>query len=96
MNAPVVYIICLKGKRHYETFWKECATNVLCHKSKTLAKSKQLVENQTNNEIKVLRVNNGGEHKSNEFTKFYQKTNIQIQFIIFDTPQQNGAVERWN
>lgn len=64
MNAPIVYIICLKGKQHYETFWKEGATNVLCHKSKTLAKSKQLVENQTNNEIKVLRVKNGGKHKS--------------------------------
>jgi transposase InsO family protein len=68
--------------------------NVLCHKSKTLTKSKQLVENQTNNEIKVLRVNNGGEHKLNEFTKFYQETNIPIQFKMFDTPQQNGVVER--
>lgn len=66
MNALVVYIGCLKGKQHYETFWKEGAINVLCHKSKNLAKSKQLVENQTKNEIKVLRVNNGGEHKSNE------------------------------
>jgi transposase InsO family protein len=67
---------------------------IFCHKFKTLAKSEQLVENQTNNEIKVLRVNNGGKHKSNEFTKFYQEINIQMQFIIFDTPQQNGVVVR--
>lgn len=32
----------------------------------------------------------------NEFTKIYQETNIQIQFIIFDTPQQNGVVDKWN
>jgi hypothetical protein len=46
---------------------------LLHHKSKAFAKFKQfkqLVENQTNYQIKVLRVDNGGEYKLKEFTQF--------------------------
>ncbi len=67
---------------------------LLHYKFKAFAKFKQfkqLVENQTNYQIKVLRVDNGGEYKLKEFTQLCQECPIQQQFTIPYTPQQNGV-----
>jgi transposase InsO family protein len=67
---------------------------LLHYKSKAFVKFKQfkqLVENQINYQIKVLRVDNGGEYKLKEFTQLCQECPIQRQFTIPYTPQQNGV-----
>jgi transposase InsO family protein len=57
---------------------------------------KDLVENQTKNKIKVLRMDNGGEFYKNEFKEFYKKCGIERQKNTPYTPQQNGVIERMN
>jgi hypothetical protein len=60
---------------------------LLHHNFKALAKFKQFVEIQINNQIKVLRTNNGCEYKLNEFTQFCEKSQMQNKFKISNTPQ---------
>ena len=55
-----------------------------------------MVENETNQKIKCLRSDNGGEFTSNEFNMFCEIHGIKIQFSVAKTPQQNGVVERKN
>jgi hypothetical protein len=57
---------------------------------------KDLVENQTEKRIKVLRIDNGGEFCGNEFEEFCKKCGIARQKNTPDTPQQNGVTERMN
>jgi len=54
------------------------------------------VENQTENKIKVLRKDNGGEFCSKEFEEFRKKCGIARQKTTPYTPQQNGVTERMN
>eukprot|EP00253_Pinus_taeda_P035381 PITA_35381 len=49
------------------------------------------VENQTENKIKFLRIDNGGEFCSKEFEEFYKKCGIAQQKTTLYTPQQNGV-----
>jgi len=44
----------------------------------------------------MLRTDNGGEYKSNEFNLFCQNHGIQRQFTTPHTPQQNGVCESKN
>ena len=57
---------------------------------------KAMVENETNEKIKCLRFENGGEFTSNEFNDFCEIHGIKRKFSAGDTPQQNGVVERKN
>jgi hypothetical protein len=57
---------------------------------------KALVENQTEKEIKVLRIDNGGEFCGNEFEEFCKKCGIARKKTTPYTPQQNGVAERMN
>ncbi|KAG9455031.1 hypothetical protein H6P81_007935 [Aristolochia fimbriata] len=59
-------------------------------------KWKAHVENQTGRKIKVLRIDNGGEYKSDPFLKVYQDCGIVRHFTVRETPQQNGVSERMN
>ena len=55
-----------------------------------------MVENETNQKIKCLRSDNGGEFTSNEFNEFCEIHGIKIKNLATKTPQQNGVVERKN
>jgi hypothetical protein len=57
---------------------------------------KDLVENQIEKIIKVLRTDNGGEFCGNEFEELCKKCGISRQKNTPYTPQQNGVAERMN
>jgi hypothetical protein len=46
--------------------------------------------------IRVLRSNQGGEYKSNEFNEYRQKEGIKRELTTSHTPQQVGVSERKN
>ena len=55
-----------------------------------------MVEKQTGKSIKILRSDQGGEYKSGDFIKYCKDHGIVQQFIVPNTPQQNGVTERKN
>lgn len=57
---------------------------------------KNMIENQTDHKIKILRTDNGGEYVSNDFDKFCKNNGIIHQLSVPHTPQQNGVAERMN
>jgi hypothetical protein len=57
---------------------------------------KDLVENQTEKKIKVLRTDNGREFCGTEFEEFCKKCGIARKKTTPYTPQQNGVAERMN
>ena len=68
----------------------------LKHKSETFDKFKEfkeLVQKHSGLSIKILRLDKGGEYKSNEFLEYCRYHGIKKQFTTSYTPQQNGVVE---
>lgn len=59
-------------------------------------KFKALVENETEQTMKILRIDRGGEFCSNNFNKFCTENGITRHYTTPYTPQQNGVVERRN
>ena len=57
---------------------------------------KKQVENETEQKIKFLRSDNGGEFTSKEFNHYCEEHGIKRQCSATRTPQQNGVVERKN
>jgi transposase InsO family protein len=57
---------------------------------------KAQVENLTGRRIKVLRLDNGGEYTSRDFSDFCIEAGIKREYIVPYNPQQNGVVERKN
>lgn len=57
---------------------------------------KELVENQTERRIRVLRSENGGEYTSGGFVDFCGGGGIKREFTVPYNLQQNGVVERKN
>ena len=57
---------------------------------------KTLVRNETEEKIKCLRSDNGGEFTSKEFDLFCETHGIKRQLFDAETPQQNGVAERRN
>lgn len=57
---------------------------------------KVFIENQTNQKIKAIRSDGGGEYTSKEMQNFCAKYGIQHQMTTAYTPEQNGVAERWN
>jgi hypothetical protein len=55
---------------------------------------KALVEKQSGFKILTLRIDNGGEYRSNEFLNYCMKNGIKREFTNFYSPQQNGVAER--
>jgi transposase InsO family protein len=53
---------------------------------------KTKIEKETGKVIKALKLDNGGEFISSQFTKYYQDSRIMRQFSQAYTPQQNGVV----
>ena len=57
---------------------------------------KALIENQTENKIKILRIDNGTEYESNEFHGFCKEAGIKRETTTPYTSEQNGVAERKN
>lgn len=53
-------------------------------------------ETLTGHKVRVLRSDNGGEYRSQEFTDFLNECKIKRQLTCSYTPQQNGVSERKN
>ena len=84
---------------HSDYFSRNTWIYFLRKKSKVFDRFKEfkaLVENQTENKIKALRIDNGGELYKKEFEDFCNKCGIARQKITPYTPQQNRVVERMN
>ena len=54
---------------------------------------KEMVENETNLKIKMLRSDNGGEFTSDELWSYCEEQGIKRKFSLARTPQQNSVVE---
>lgn len=52
--------------------------------------------NKTEEQIKALRTDNGGEYISNQFKDYLLEHGISHQLTVAYTPQQNGVAERMN
>ncbi|KAH9697272.1 glycine--tRNA ligase 1 [Citrus sinensis] len=59
-------------------------------------KYKARVELESRKKIKYLRTDNGGEYTDGEFFAFCKQEDIQRQFTVAYTPQQNRVAERMN
>ncbi|KAH9687766.1 hypothetical protein KPL70_014887 [Citrus sinensis] len=57
---------------------------------------KARVEHESGKKIKCLRTDNGGEYTDGEFLAFCKQKDIQRQFTVAYTPQQNRVAERMN
>ena len=71
----------------------------LKQKSKSFAKFKEfksLEGNLSDRQIKVLRLDRGGEYDLKTFHEYCKQHGIRKQFTTRYTPQQNGVVERKN
>jgi len=62
----------------------------------TFKKWKALVEIETGKKLKCLRSDNGGEHRSKEFDRYYSEHGIHREKTVPRTPQENGVSERMN
>ncbi|XP_052126145.1 uncharacterized protein LOC113209233 [Frankliniella occidentalis] len=89
--------------KYFVTFIDDCTryTMVAMLKSKdeVLEKFidfKNMVENFTEKNVKILRSDNGGEYCSNEFKDYLRREGIIRQFSCPETPEQNGVAERAN
>ncbi|KAK4325723.1 hypothetical protein Pmani_003666 [Petrolisthes manimaculis] len=76
-----VWVYILKGK--HEVFAK-------------FREWKKCVENQMGRKIKILRTDNGGEYKSNDFEQYLIDEGVRHEYTIPKTPEQNGVSERMN
>ena len=59
-------------------------------------KFKVCIENQSEQQQKVLRTDHGREFLSGEFDSFCEEFSIKRQLTIRYTPQQNGVIKRKN
>jgi transposase InsO family protein len=55
-----------------------------------------MVENQTDQKLKSLGFDNGGEYKPDEFAQFCREHGIRREFTAPHSPEQNGVTERMN
>ncbi|WCJ29450.1 Retrovirus-related Pol polyprotein from transposon TNT 1-94 [Euphorbia peplus] len=91
------------GAYNFITFIDDCTMYgqiyLMAHKSEALGcfrKFMNLVENQLDRKIKVLRTDRGREYLSEEFKTLCDERGIEHQLSIPYTPQQNGVAERRN
>lgn len=91
------------GARYFLTFIDDYSRKVFVYflKAKsevleTFKEFKQMVENQTERRIKVIRTDNGTEYCGNDFELFCKRGGIIHQRTNVYTPEQNGVAERMN
>lgn len=91
------------GARFFVTFIDDLSRKVWVYPLKekgevfaTFKEFKALVEAQSEEKIKVLRSDNGGEYMSKQFGEFLKQHGIERQTSAPYTPQQNRVAERMN
>ncbi|KAK2977921.1 hypothetical protein RJ640_000925 [Escallonia rubra] len=62
----------------------------------TFKKWKALVENETGNNVKCLKSDNGGEYRDGGFQEYCSNNGIRLIRTVKRTPQENGLAERMN
>lgn len=62
----------------------------------TLAKWKNLVENQSRNKVKTIRSDNGGEFLNKHLNQMLMENGISQELTIPYSPEQNGVAERFH
>ena len=97
------FIATRGGKNYFITFIDDCSkyfyVYLIHSKDEAFEKFKTYkaeVENQLERKIKALRLDRGGEYKSNEFSDYCALHAIIHQTSAPFTPQQNGVAERKN
>ena len=88
-----VYFI--KSKSEVLSKFQEYVNSVEKHTGHQIMKLNILAED----DVKVLRSDNGGEYTSNNFAKFCGEKGISHEFPVLYCPQQNGVAEpsyHWN
>ncbi|KAG7599301.1 Integrase catalytic core [Arabidopsis suecica] len=93
----------INGSKYFLTFIDDFSRMTwvyfLKNKSEVITKFKifkPYVENQSENRIKRLRTDGGGEFLSREFIKLCQESGIHHEITTPYSPQQNGIAERRN
>lgn len=86
------YFLLIKDDfSHYRTVY------FLTQKSEVFDKLKQFLvraENQTDNKVRIIRTDNGGEFVNKDTKKLFEDLGIQHQKTVAYTPEQNGKAER--
>ena len=98
-----MHVTSMGGSKHFVTFIDDYTrfTTIyfLKNKSQVLEKFKEFVastEKQTGKKVKILRSDNGGEYKSEEFAGFCKSHGIKQEWTVPMNPEQNGVSERMN
>ena len=98
-----VNIKSLGGSSYYVTFIDDASREVWVYPMKSKAKLFEIfqkflvvVERESNNLLKCLRTDNGGEYCFIAFKDYCNKFGIKHEKAVPGTPQQNGVVERMN
>ncbi|OMO54865.1 Integrase, catalytic core [Corchorus capsularis] len=91
------------GSRWFVTFIDDCTrmTWLWLMKSKSdvnllFQKFHKIIQTQYNEQIRVLRSDNGGEYLNSELTHYLETQGMINQTTCVDTPRQNGVAERKN
>ena len=91
------------GSCYFLTFIDDYSRNTWVYlfkeKSENFVKCKEfkaLAENQSDQHIKVMRLDHGGEYHSKAFHDYCGQHGIKRQFIARYTPHHNGVAERKN
>ena len=82
----------IKSKSEVLSKFKEYVNSVEKHTGQQIMKLNILAED----DVKVLRSDNGGEYTSNNFAKFCGEKGISREFTVPYCPQQNGVAECMN
>ena len=90
------------GKKYFVTFTDDysrcCSVYFMKHKSEVLEKFKDFETAIASSEerIRKLRTDNGGEYVSKEFEAYLKSKRILHEVSVPHSPEQNGVVERMN
>lgn len=99
----LVNIKSLGGDSYFVTFIDDASRKVWAYLMKnkgevfgTFQKFHVVVERESNNFLKCLRTDNGGEYCSNAFKDYFNRFGINHEEIVLGARQQNGATKRMN
>ena len=91
------------GKKYMVTFVddysRSCAVYFMAHKSDTFAMFQEFhvkVTGESGERIGVLKTDEGGEYRSQEFAQYLRKHQIAHEVTVPDSPEMNGLAERMN
>ena len=90
--SPYTTVYFIKSKREVLLKFQEYVNSVEKHTGHQIMKLNILAED----DVKVMRSDNGGEYTWNNFAKICGEKGISHEFTVPYCPQQNGVAERMN